>query len=336
MIIVLDSNIWIKELGLASSLGSATRFYIKRSNSRLALPEVVRLEVENNFQSELKRYSDKIAENHRQLLAIFGKLKEIVLPSHDEIDRRVQDIFKNIRVDILEIPFSFESARSALVKAVKKEPPCDKTQEFKDAVLWADCCKLLGEDDVSLVTDDKAFYSGRDHGRGLAENLSKEASATGRNLKLFPSLSDLLVDLKCDIAVDSQLLVDEFLNQHRPKLEHVLTVNEFELIKADDVQKELFVTEEPDALYLKFAIRFLCNDTSGAGRANGRLLVGSDGTYNQDTKSFGELRYRGSRLIFDSPSGAPQIIANVVFDVGSAVTGHREVNHTVRYGLPRS
>ena len=49
MIVVFDTNIWLSELGLRSTAGSAVS-------------------------------ADAIREKHRRLLAMFGTLKEIVLP----------------------------------------------------------------------------------------------------------------------------------------------------------------------------------------------------------------------------------------------------------------
>jgi hypothetical protein len=74
MIIVLDSNIWLGELGLNSSLGAATRFFIRHNNARIALPEVVRFEVEENFRTRLREFTKDIGKNYRQLLAAFGAL----------------------------------------------------------------------------------------------------------------------------------------------------------------------------------------------------------------------------------------------------------------------
>jgi predicted nucleic acid-binding protein len=53
MIIVLDTNLWL-ELALNSGLGSALRFFLKRQKARLALPEVVRLEVQHNLRALLQ------------------------------------------------------------------------------------------------------------------------------------------------------------------------------------------------------------------------------------------------------------------------------------------
>ena len=60
MIVLLDSNVWLEELGLNSSLGSAVRFYLKQKGAQIALPEVVKLEVESNFKNRLIGYVDSI------------------------------------------------------------------------------------------------------------------------------------------------------------------------------------------------------------------------------------------------------------------------------------
>ena len=75
------------------------------------MPEVVRLEVEHHLRRDLKDYIEEIKKNHRQLLNIFGTLKEIVLPDEAAIEARVGEVFSSLGVELLEIPFSFESAR---------------------------------------------------------------------------------------------------------------------------------------------------------------------------------------------------------------------------------
>jgi hypothetical protein len=123
MIVILDSNIWLAELGLNSSLGAVTRFYLRQQSARIALPEVVRLEVQHNFRNRLKEFVSEIAKNHRQLLAIFGSLTEVVLPDDSQIDEKVGQIFSDLGVSLIEVPFSIESAQSSFLKTVNKVPP---------------------------------------------------------------------------------------------------------------------------------------------------------------------------------------------------------------------
>jgi predicted nucleic acid-binding protein len=80
MIVVLDSNVWLSELGLRSPLGAVTRLFIRQHGARIALPEVIRLEVERHYRNRLREFIAKIQDNHRQLLTAFGTLKELVLP----------------------------------------------------------------------------------------------------------------------------------------------------------------------------------------------------------------------------------------------------------------
>ena len=68
MIVVLDTNIWLAEFGLRSPLGAVARLYLRQKNARLALPEVVRLEVEHNFRNQLRTFVHTLQSTHRQLL----------------------------------------------------------------------------------------------------------------------------------------------------------------------------------------------------------------------------------------------------------------------------
>jgi hypothetical protein len=127
------------------------------------------------------------------LLTALGKLREIVLPTESDIQAKVEELFASLRVQQQQIPFSLKSGRSALLKAIQKASPCDKTQEFKDAVIWAGCVALLPTDEVVLVTNDKAFYRDRTYNKGLAPNLLRETENLPNEFRILPGLSDLLV-----------------------------------------------------------------------------------------------------------------------------------------------
>lgn len=60
MIVVFDSNISLSHLGMRSPAASAIRFFLKQNDYHLALPEVIRLEVEANLQAKLVSFIDEI------------------------------------------------------------------------------------------------------------------------------------------------------------------------------------------------------------------------------------------------------------------------------------
>ena len=157
MYVILDSNIWISELGLNSSMGAAARYFFKERGATVVLPEVIKLETEKHLRTELTKYVSNLKKNHRQLLSVFGKLKELVVPDGEAIDAKVASIFGACQVELNEIPLTLESAKSSFLKTIDKVPPSDKDQQFKDGVIWAECLRLLDTADVYLVTSDKAL-----------------------------------------------------------------------------------------------------------------------------------------------------------------------------------
>lgn len=335
MIVVLDSNVWLKELALDSSLGAAVRLFLRQRNARLALPEVVRLEVEYNFREQLQKFISTIRENHRQLLAIFGKLKEVILPSNAEIERKVAEIFGGVGIELVDVPFSFESAKSSFFKTITKLPPSDKNQQFKDGVLWADCLQILQQDEVLFVTNDAAFFDLHKYEKGLAKNLAAEIDAQPHSLKIFSSLLELLTDLKTEITIDEDLLVQSFLDHNRKSIDLILDKNQFRLEDQHIIRKVLYATENPSVLYINFNIDLPCFDTSGQGRKDAILCLQADGRYNIDT---GIYEYEDMRIfrhdldfiLADGTKGQP---VNIIFAVGGGVLGHRNVVHSIRYPL---
>jgi len=332
MYIVLDSNIWISEWGLNTSKGAATLFYIKQKQAKLALPEVIKEEVERNLYNFLSAYSKDIQKKHRQLLSVFGQLKEVVLPSKDDIEARAKGLFDEVKAELHQIPFTLESAKSSLQKINNKKPPSDNNQQFKDGVIWADCMELLKNEDVFLVTEDKAFFNNRKYKDGLAINLYEEASIFDNNIKIYSSLTALLEEIKLDVIIDNDTLVAQFTEAIKSSMDSTLERNGFSITSDATVSISPFVTEDPGKLYIEFKINFECGDTRDEGRTGGSLLLKGDGYYVLDNHELLELRNNGEELSFNDGSEKRNIV-NHVLHAGGIVLGHRNIEHSVRYQI---
>jgi PIN domain len=332
MIVVFDTNIWLQHLYLKSPVGAAVRFYILRTNASVALPEVIRLEVEHHLRKDIGNYIAQIKDHHGRLLAMFGRLKEVVLPNETEIEQKVSEAFVSLGINVIEVPFSIESAKSSFLKTIQKQAPSDKSQQFKDGVLWADCVSLLKRDDVTLVTDDKAFYEGREYAKGLAATLRDECTSFGRRLVLFSRLPDLLKVIQSEIAIDGDALTSAFL-KGRKSIDGLLQRNGFQLAERTQISTELFVTEAPRVLFLEFKIAFRCTDISGEERGDGSLEVQGDGLYDSAAGTFSRLEETHSKLRYRDEEGVEKEYSNIILRAGAIVLGHREAVHTVRYKL---
>ena len=51
---------------------------------------------------------EDVNAGNRRLLALFGSMKEIVLPSPQEIEAVISGVFSGLQVEILNVPFSFD------------------------------------------------------------------------------------------------------------------------------------------------------------------------------------------------------------------------------------
>jgi hypothetical protein len=333
MYVIFDSNIWISASGLNTIIGSAVRFFVKNSGATVVVPEVVKLETERHLKADLTKYIDELEKNHRQLLAVFGNLKELVLPSIQEIEEKVAGVFGNCQMDILELPFSLGSAKRSFMRTVDKLPPSDKDQQFKDGLIWEEILLLLETADVYLVTNDKAFFSGRDLKKGLADTLSREAKCKNYNIYIFSELSELLEKIKAEVRLEENTLVSQFWETHRQSIDNILERNGFAVAGAPKVVIDLYVTEDTDRLYSEFSISYHCEDLMCDGRTDAVLLLKGDCTYLVRNKELSGLRNHGEELSFKTKDGEEKLQRNVVLYAGIGVIGHRIVEHTVKYKL---
>jgi PIN domain-containing protein len=331
MYIIFDSNIWISELGLNSTLGAAVKFFVKSKRATVVLPEVIKLETERNLKAALTKYLADLEKNHRQLLTVFGQLKEMVLPQPTAVEEKVASIFGACQLELLEIPLSLDSARSSFMKAIDKTPPSDKDQQFKDGVIWAECVRLLNLDDVYLVTEDKAFYKNREYKNGLADALRLEVKDAVHKINLFSSLSAFLKEIRTEVKLDEEALVRQYWDSNKKNIEGMLERNSFAVAGPPKISAELYVTEDANKLYVEFIMSFACDDLLSSGR-EGIFLLKGDCTYLVQEKVFCSFRSHGEEITFNTEEGEQRSQSGYLYADG-LVIGHRTVDHTVKYKI---
>lgn len=333
MFVVLDSNIWISELGLTTVRGAALLHYLLRRDYILAIPEVVKTEVEWHVRRILSGHRADIERKHRQLLSVFGKLKELVLPTEDQIATRAAEVFADLPTRVREIPFALPSARASFEKLVQGAPPSsDKNQQFKDGAIWADCMELLREGDVVLVTADRGFFQDRQVANGLASNLRKEAAGYPHRIDVFHELTDLLESITSPAKVDKSLLVREFRSSSGDTFQNLLDSNGFELSGEPVVDVSFYITEKPEQLYIEFSVTYPCRDLTEQARTGSELQVRGDAMYEPGERKFSGFRVTGETLAFVDAAGEQQRRHNYMF-AGNVVIGHRTVEHTIRHRM---
>lgn len=332
MYIVFDTNIWLSELALNSSAGAAARFYIHQNNAVVAIPEVVRLEVEHNLNRQIHDFIRDIEKNYRKLLAIFGSLKEIRLPDENDIEEKVQELISSLDVKFEEIPFSINSAKSSLQSVVTGTPPSGpKNQQFKDGVIWADCLNLLSKDDVYLVTNDKGFYEGGVLKNGLASELQLETKKHTNKVSIYASLSAMLENISAKVNINKENVLPPIVETIKSEI-NILRNNDFKLGERISEHLEFFATEKSHVVYVEFNIVFTCSDTSDADRSNPKLEVIGNGEFDTVKQQFNKLSLGDQTLTFRDINGE-QSKKVIALSAASLVIGHRTETHKIKHGL---
>ena len=288
MIVVFDTNIWLSQLGLRSPTASGVRFFLRHNNYRVALPEIVRMEVEINLRNDLMAFISDVKDSHTQLLTVFQNLPTVKLPTESEVEAIIPELFASIGVEVIHVPFSMESATSSFLKTIHKVQPSNNSQQFKDGVLWANCLSLLDTDDVTLVTADKAFYAGNNYNHGLASNLQKEASLHSHKLRIVETLPKLLDALPKSVPFNEDKLVAAALIAAESNIAHYVA-DQFELGVPTSITRSLFATENTGKIFFECSIAIPCHDVSGLNRTDAVLTISVDGVYAWETEDFGTV-----------------------------------------------
>ncbi len=188
---------------------------------------------------------------------------------------------------------------------------------------------MLNKTDVYLVTSDKDFYADNKYEKGLAKNLHEETKNFEFQLTIMPSISELLKDLRQEVLIDEQALVDAVLIEYGSDIHRMLDRNGFSMQGNPSKEVKIFATESSDRLYIEFAIIFYCSDETTKSRTDVSLEVKGDGSYYVISESFDGLRSHGEKLVYKDHNGE-KTEQNQVVHVGHAVIGHKSVQHTVR------
>ena len=331
MFILFDANVWISDLGLQTRNGAAVRYFAKMHGATVVIPEVVQLEVEERLTERLLYLRKQIEDGHNQLLPVLGKLPSLHLPTEEDIRKTVKNVIPDFDVPIREIPFSEDAARSSMMKLLRKIPPSATSEQFRDGVIWAHCLELLDEGDVFLVSRDRDFYKGRNYEQGLASELRHEMRQRSetRQVKLVRDLPQLLQDIRIPTELDIALLFKSIKAQENERIQELLIPNGFELCGCVEGEVKCFATEEAKKAYLTFSFVHPCQDSTGAGRQKGELVLKGSGFFNQDEKKVIEVQI--SKISLDYPDWEPGGAPKGMLYVSAHFNGPRV--HRIRYPL---
>ena len=304
MLIVLDTNIWISQLALGSSGGSAVRHFMRRKGATLVVPEIIKTELHENLTEWLMELRDRIVSSHRQLLTVFGTLPNISLPSNEQIEQVVVGTIEKLDVPTRIVPLTDQICQLAQSRVKRRIAPSEDKEQFGDTVIWINCMELLKENDVYLVSEDTGFYQHKDYKQGLKKVLKKEIRAFDNKLFLFDNLDQLLEEIEEDTAITNDAIVEAILDRDRTTIFKILRDHGFEICGPSEGTPTCFITEKANLIYFTFDLTQPCRDITGQGRRNGELKLKGKGMFNFDIAEIADVQNDHIRLSY--PDWTPE------------------------------
>ena len=330
MIVILDTNIWKQELYLTSGASAALKLYLNRRGAIVALPEVIRLEIEVHLKTDVLKGRDDAQAAHGRLLALFGSLRAVQLPTDEQIKTLVGNFIADTGLRFRDVPFTLESARDSFLRTIDKRAPSSWSQQFKDGVLWADCKSLALEEDVILVTSDTAFYRNRKHADGLDEEVAHEIRQLPHSISVLPKLADLLEFVKTELRIDDAALITAIMasplgNDIRAQADaDELTLG------SPKVSAKYFATENPSRVYVDFELSVIARDETSDEKGDAQLVLIGGCMLEESSGKLSDFGPRQLWMEYLPPSQLAGQRSTLAYMMGSTT---RNLEHRVRAPL---
>jgi hypothetical protein len=224
-----------------------------------------------------------------------------------------------------------EVARSSFLKLINKEPPNgENNQQFKDGVIWAHCLELLNTDDVIFVTQDKGFFQNKDYKKGLALNLLEETKQKHNTFTIISSINDLLEQIKTQIEIDKKAMIKGIFDKLSDSIQKIIQDNDLELIGEPLLDLKLFITEQPNLLYINFIFNQIYKSVIPREIDNANVEIEGHCMYNTDTLLFTELQNNREKVTYKLEDGEEKTIQNISLMVGNIIIGHKTNIYSIR------
>ena len=191
--VLADANIWISERLLQSTIGGALLYTIISSDSKILLPEIVELEIGTVLPELAERAVANIRRDIGLLKQISGLRISVSVPTVKGVSEGVKERLDQLSGTINRLPFTFEHAKAALGRILQKTPPAgENNEQFRDCCIWQAALETAHHLPVHFLSNDAAFYEGKNRSHGMASVLQREADATRYGIVLHPSIEDFL------------------------------------------------------------------------------------------------------------------------------------------------
>ncbi len=202
MHVILDTNILVNNYRLDTPRFQALFSYLKKTKSKLLIPELVMSELLKKYKEHLFEYSDRLNKDNRIL---FGDTEmSNVEQLNNKYQQQLLKLFSDKKITLLKA--KNHASKKLFERALNAIPPFDSSgRGFRDTLIWLDIIDTIKDspDYFCFITaNTKDFGSSK-----LSENLQKDIGTNPEKLLYFNSIEAFLTVYGEQISfIDKDLL----------------------------------------------------------------------------------------------------------------------------------
>jgi len=281
--IILDSNVWMSERLLKSSMGEALLYALSKTGTRIGLPEIVETEMKNGLRSQAIKAETDLAKKFSFLEQLTGKKIGNYTFDIKQIDVGINARLTELTGIYERLPFTFEHSKAALNKILQGLPPCgENNEQFRDCCIWENALELAIRNSVVLISADKAFYEKREYANGLAKTLAEEIGDKKLDVLIYPDVSSFLKSLKeTEAKLDKSAIAKLLEAAVKPMASDYVMPQGFKLGDLFRFDLDGFATPEANVLAISFTAIYDVSDETHSFR-DAFMSVAGTATYNRE------------------------------------------------------
>jgi hypothetical protein len=302
VIAIADANIWVAERLFQSTIGVAFLYAISSSASIVLSPEIVELEI----GTVLPELAERAVSNLRRDISLLKDLSghdigRLMVPTSRAIKEGIDSRLEGLAGMLDRVPFTFEQARAALDRILRKAPPAGMNNEqFRDCCIWQTTLEAAKQDGarVHLISNDSGFYEGRNRTNGMAADLLKEARAAAGAISLHSSVEDFLSAIGVQRKIDESTIAEGIVAAARKEVPAIALRDGFAdavitIQHAGPAKIIAYATPKPSIIAVAFEIPFKLDRTQEEVRQEITVVLDGVGSYNPDSKEVSDIEIRG-------------------------------------------
>ena len=300
--LLLDSNIWIREVGLMSKRASTLRLYMQDRRKRLVVPEVVQTEAARHLAERMRGQALAGRKAHEQLVRMFGQLSEWRIPSDEEIAEQAERLARGVDVPADRIELQPDTALRGTRRCLARRAPAHrKERAFVDCLIWEEVMNVLDRHELCFVTNDNGFFDevGTNQLHGALE---EEAEARAHALRVERDLDAILDEFRSEFTIDTEVLLD-FVNSRGAAIKATAESMGFTAKGPPDVSYKAFATENAREVEVRFTSVQPFADTSERGWSTDGLRIEAQGLYGTETGRLEDVSMDREELIYVDDGG---------------------------------